>query len=57
MDGNYKAPTVYVFVDSPFDPETLLSSLPDRDGLMADSDGCGIISADYVWVGFERVVS
>lgn len=52
-DGNYKAPLVYVFVQSEFEPEAVLASIQYRAGLKADADGCGIISLDYVWVGFE----
>lgn len=53
---NPKAPIHYVFVDHPFDAQTVLAELDDSAGLCADHNGSGINSNEYVWVGFEAGV-
>ena len=50
---NPKAPIHYVFVDRAFDAKVVLAELNDSKGLSADSNGSGIHSREYAWVGFE----
>lgn len=51
---NPKAPIHYVFVDQAFDAKAVLAGLYESGGLAADSDGSGIHSREYAWVGFEE---
>jgi len=51
---NPKAPIHYVFVDQAFDARAVLAELHESKGLDADSDGSGIHSREYAWVGFEE---
>lgn len=53
---NPKAPTVYIFVDQPFDAPTILANLADKSGLCVAPDGSGINSREYIWIGFEADV-
>ena len=53
---NPKAPMHYVFMDKPFDALAVLAELEQSDGLSADTNGSGINSFEYVWVGFEQGV-
>lgn len=53
---NPKAPIHYVFVDREFDPNAVLAEMHESKGLSADSNGSGIHSREYAWVGFEAGV-
>jgi len=50
---NPKAPIHYVFVDQAFDAGAVLAELGESRGLSADTNGAGIHSREYAWVGFE----
>lgn len=50
---NPKAPIHYVFVNQAFDARVVFEGLDESKSLSADSDGSGIYSRGYAWIGFD----